>query len=118
LELRVWVRGLGFGAPSLGMRVEAVGFRGDMHPRHTTDIQSRRGFIMNTVPPQGIGAVSMLLKERPQFPKGNRIDNECSSGCNYIFVRRGRLHVGDPLHRVGDCLAHLLLSYTSILGDI
>ena len=35
---------------------------------------------MNRIPPQGIGAVGPLLKERLQFPMGNRIHDEYSSG--------------------------------------
>ena len=45
-------------------------------------------FKVTTIPPQGIGAVCIILNERLQFSIGNRIHDECSPGLDCALMAR------------------------------
>ena len=41
---------------------------------------------MNTIPPQGIGAVCIISEGKAPIPYGNRIHDELSPGLNWILL--------------------------------
>ena len=75
-------------------------------------------FIVTTIPPQGIGAVCIILEERLQFPIENRIHDENTPGLDCALMAReldktmhqavrARSEEGSYLKLIDACITHL-----------